>query len=89
MYRLIVKYWKYSLFVLLVGTAGMSFLQTGMVSEAGIARYFEAFYYSLSLFIIGGLVIGLPSGGSSRKWCMYTVASLLKLRGFLKELLRG
>ncbi len=83
MYRLIVKYWKYSLFVLLVGTAGLSFLQTGMVSEAGIARYFEAFYYSLSLFIIGGLDIGLPSGGSTTTltllWICYFLAPLVTL----------
>jgi len=83
MYRIILKYWKYSLFVLLVGTAGLSFLQTGMVSETGIARYFEAFYYSLSLFIIGGLDIGLPSGGSATTltllWICYFLAPLVTL----------
>ena len=83
MIRIIWKYWKYSLFILIVLLAWTSFLQTTMVSESGAGRYFEALYYSLTLFIIGGLDIGLPSGGSASAltllWICYFFAPVLTL----------
>jgi len=83
MIRIIWKYWKHFLFVLIILIAWTSFLQTNMVSDAGVGRYFEALYFSLSLFIIGGLDIGLPSGGSGTTimllWICYFLAPLMTL----------
>ena len=83
MIRIIWKYWKYFLFVLIILIAWTSFLQTNMVSDTGTGRYFEALYFSLSLFIIGGLDIGLPLGGSGMTitllWICYFLAPLMTL----------
>jgi len=83
MIRIVWKYWKYFLFVLILLLAWTSFLQTTMVSESGPGRYFEALYFAVSLFIIGGLDIGLPAGGSGTiitlLWVCYFLAPLMTL----------
>ncbi|RKY56007.1 MAG: hypothetical protein DRP96_11750 [Candidatus Neomarinimicrobiota bacterium] len=83
MIRIVWKYWKLFIFVLVTLLACISFLQTDMVSESGAGRYFEALYYSLTLFIIGGIDIGMPSGGSATVitvlWMCYFLAPLLTL----------
>jgi len=83
MIRLIWKYWKHFLIATIIAVAWISFLQTSMLVHTGLSRYFEALYFSLSLFIISGMDIGLPSGGSpvvlTLLWISYFLAPLMTL----------
>lgn len=81
MSRIVWKYWRYFLFVFILLLAWGAFLNTTMITASGAGRYFEALYYSLTLFIIGGIDIGMPTGGSSVTivllWICYFLAPLL------------
>jgi hypothetical protein len=83
MTRLLWKYWKQIVIVTIIAVAWSSFLQTDMLAQSGFARYFEALYFALSLFIIGGIDIGLPVGSSALVlvllWICYFLAPLMTL----------
>jgi len=82
MHRLFFKYWKYGLILIVLLTAFFAFLETDMVDHDQW-RYCRAMYYAVDLFIVGGVDIGLPSGGSDRilviLWICYFLAPLLTL----------
>ncbi len=83
MHRIVLRFWKYILICIVIVTAWISFLQTNMVSPDSHWRYFQALYYSINLFIVGGVDNGFPSGGPGIAlgllWICYFVAPLLTL----------
>ncbi|MBD3290964.1 hypothetical protein GF337_19310 [candidate division KSB1 bacterium] len=82
------RYWKYLFFAIIIVVSFSAFLQTSMVRTDAPWRYLEALYFSITLFIIGGLDIGFPHGGSPFVlivlWICYFVAPLLAL-GFVYQ----
>ncbi len=86
MFITFIRHWKYIFFFIIIITSCVAFLQTTMIGTDAPWRFLEALYFSISLFIIGGLDIGLPHGGSAfiliLLWVCYLLAPLLTL-GFV------
>jgi len=81
-----IRFWKQTLVALTLLCAFFCFLQSDLVTAAGIMRYLQALYFSLSLFILGALDIGFPPDASTIAdlllWICYFLAPLLTA-GFL------
>jgi len=79
----IIRFWKPLLVVIILLTSWISFLNTDMIFVEGIGRYFQSLYYSITLFIVGGIDIGFPRGGSKVfiiiLWICYFLAPLLTI----------
>ena len=77
----ITRYWKYILVFVVLFTSWISFIQTDMVGIDNSYRYVQALYYSIVIFILGGIDIGVPRGGSNTVinilWICYFFAPLL------------
>jgi len=77
----IIRYWKHLLVVLVLLVSWVSFLNTEIIVDSGAIRYFKALYYSINLFILGGLDVGFPRGTIRffviTLWICYFLAPLL------------
>ncbi len=74
-------FWKPVLVSSVFVLAFITFLSSEMVGAAPIGRVLKALYFSISLFILGGLDIGLPDSASrlvtAILWLCYFIAPLL------------
>lgn len=90
--RRLGRYWKPVMvsLVFLLGCA--AFLQSGMITGDPAHRMLKALYYALSLFILGGLDIGLPGAPSTAAtivlWFLYFLAPLLTA-GFVYDFIQN
>ncbi|MBN1464140.1 NAD-binding protein [candidate division KSB1 bacterium] len=66
---------------LIFAIAAVAFLQAGMIGLATPWKFFQAMYYALSLFFLGGVDIGAPAAPSQwlnvTLWICYFLAPLL------------
>ncbi|MCU0643438.1 MAG: NAD-binding protein [bacterium] len=81
MVSFITRYWKPLLVLIVFFSAWISFLHTDMVIDSYPEKYFQAFYFSIELFLVGGLDTGFPHGGSQffmiTLWVCYFLAPLV------------
>ncbi|MBN1154739.1 NAD-binding protein [candidate division KSB1 bacterium] len=81
MINLINRYWRITLFITVIVTSYACFLFTDNLKSGVPAMYVEALYYSVSLFVFGGIDIGHPYGATKMihllLWMCYFVAPLL------------
>ena len=81
MINLINRFWRSSLFIGLVLISYFCFLLTDNLKSGVPAKYVEALYYSISLFVFGGIDIGYPYGANKFVhlvlWICYFLAPLL------------
>ena len=81
MFLFIVRYWKHLLVILVLFVSWVSFLNTEIITSTGAVKYFQALYYSINLFILGGLDVGFPHAGAkffvTILWICYFLAPLL------------
>ncbi len=77
----ITRFWKPLLVFIVLLVSWICFLNTDMIVDVSPARYFHALYFSIDLFLVGGLDIGFPHGGLKgfiiALWICYFLAPLL------------
>jgi voltage-gated potassium channel Kch len=81
MLAFIARFWKSLLVITVLLSAWISFLNTDMIVDPYPERYLEALYFSIELFLVGGLDTGFPHGGAQffiiTLWVCYFLAPLL------------
>jgi len=91
MINLLIRYWKSGLFILVIVVSYICFLFTDNLQSGVPAKYLEALYYSVSLFVFGGTDIGHPYGATKfvhfLLWICYFLAPLLTI-SFVYEIIQ-
>jgi len=75
------RFWKQVFVFLIFFSAFFSFLVSDFIKDTGVNMIFKAFYYAVSLFILGGIDIGFPQNihtiANMVLWICYFLAPLL------------
>ncbi|HQG46820.1 MAG TPA: hypothetical protein PLG50_14265, partial [bacterium] len=89
--RRLGPYWKPVMISLVFLLGFAAFLHSGMAAGDPPHRVLKALYYALSLFILGGLDIGLPGAPSTPVrillWILYFLAPMLTA-GFVYDFIQ-
>lgn len=85
------RYWRQILVTLVLLVSWLAFIQSGMAGWDFPGTLFRALYYALSLFLLGGLDIGLPDAANTIwliiLWTCYFLAPLLTV-SFVYEVIQ-